>query len=78
MVRPAPSGPWSPRSQQILIRAVRDQDFMHELQSRGIPPPSVRTWARSQDVPASVRSQLRGLLEDWAHAHPGDAVGLTG
>ena len=59
---------WSGRSQDLLIRAVADPAFIAVMQSRGIPESQLRLWVAQTDVPITFRGQMRGWVEDWAHA----------
>lgn len=68
MVRPNTMR-WSGRSQDLLVKAVADPAFVREMQTRGVPESQLRFWIVQTDVPITFRGQMRGLLEDWAHAH---------
>ena len=59
---------WSGRSQDLLLRAVADPDFIAAMQARGIPESQLRLWVAQTDVPITYRGQMRGWVEDWAHA----------
>ena len=61
---------WSGRSQDLLIRAVADPDFIAAMQTRGIPASHLRLWVAQTDVPTTFRGQMRGWVEDWAHDNP--------
>ena len=60
---------WSGRSQDLLIRAVADSRFIIAMQGRGVPESQLRLWIAQTDVPVTFRGQMRGWLEDWAHAN---------
>jgi len=36
---------------------------------RGMPASQIQLWIRERDVPITYRSEVRGLVEDWAYAH---------
>jgi len=61
---------WSGRSQDLLARAAADTAFVADMQSRGIPESQLRLWVAQTDVPVTFRGQMRGWVEDWAHANP--------
>jgi hypothetical protein len=67
---------WSPRSQELLVRALRDPNFLDDMRSRGVATSQLHLWAKEHDVPITMRGQMRGLLEDWVHAHPSASAGL--
>ncbi len=59
---------WSGRSQDLLVRAILDPAFVVAMQTRGVPESQLRLWIAQSDVPVTFRGQMRGWLEDWAHA----------
>ena len=59
---------WSGRSQDLLARAVADPVFVAAMQAHGIPATHLRLWVAQTDVPITFRGQMRGWVEDWAHA----------
>ena len=59
---------WSGRSQDLLTRAVADPAFIAAMQANGIPVAHLRLWVAQTDVPTTYRGQMRGWVEDWAHA----------
>ena len=61
---------WSGRSQDLLARAVADPVFVTAMQANGIPATHLRLWVAQTDVPTTFRGQMRGWVEDWAHANP--------
>jgi hypothetical protein len=65
-----------PRSQELLVRALRDPTFLDDMRSRGVATSQLLLWAKEHDVPITMRGQMRGLLEDWVHAHPSASAGL--
>jgi hypothetical protein len=46
------------------------------MRSRGVATSQLLLWAKEHDVPITMRGQMRGLLEDWVHAHPSASAGL--
>jgi len=40
------------------------------MQVRGIPESQLRLWLAKEEVPITFRGQMRGWVEDWAHANP--------
>jgi hypothetical protein len=59
---------WSGRSQDLLAKAVADPTFVAAMQAHGIPVSHLRLWVAQTDVPITFRGQVRGWVEDWAHA----------
>ncbi len=59
---------WSGHSQDLLAQAITDPGFVATMRSRGIPESQLRLWVAQTDVPITFRGQLRGWVEDWAHA----------
>ncbi len=59
---------WSGRSQDLLAKAVADPAFIAAMQANGIPESQLRLWVAQTDVPTTFRGQMRGWVEDWAHA----------
>lgn len=66
---------WSGRSQDLLARAVADPAFIAGMQAHGITESHLRLWVSKEEVPVTFRGQMRGLVEDWAHANPDFTVG---
>ncbi len=62
---------WSGHSQDLLTKAVADPAFIAAMQAKGIPESQLRLWVAQTDVPITFRGQMRGWVEDWAHANPG-------
>jgi len=62
---------WSGHSQDLLAKAVADPAFIAAMQAKGIPESQLRLWVAQTDVPITFRGQMRGWVEDWAHANPG-------
>ena len=60
---------WSGRSQDLLARAVADSSFIAAMQANGIPESQLHLWVAQTDVPITYRGQMRGWVEDWAHAN---------
>ena len=60
---------WSGHSQDLLARAVADPAFVADMLTRGIPASQLRLWLAQTDVPITFRGQMRGWVEDWAHAN---------
>lgn len=61
---------WSGRSQDLLARAVADPAFIAAMQAKAIPESQLRLWVSKEEVPITCRGQMRGWVEDWAHANP--------
>lgn len=59
---------WSGRSQDLLARAITDPAFIATMMARGIPESQLRLWVAQTDAPTTFRGQMRGWVEDWAHA----------
>ena len=66
---------WSGRSQDLLARAITDPAFVAAMQANGIPESQLRFWVAQTEVAVTFRGQMRGWLEDWAHANPNCTVG---
>ena len=62
---------WSGHSQDLLVRAVADPAFVAAMLGKGIPESHLRLWVSQKDVPGLFRGQMRGWVEDWAHANAG-------
>ena len=60
---------WSGRSQDLLVLAAADPEFLSEMGRRGMPASQIQLWIRERDVPITYRSEVRGLVEDWAYTH---------
>lgn len=62
---------WSGHSQDLPAKAVADTTFIAAMQANGIPESQLRLWVAQTDLPITFRWQMRGWVEDWAHAYAG-------